>query len=109
MIVSEKYKFVFIKAQRIGGTSVHRYLVEHGACQFGDKYDIQGNHETYLQAKEELPDIDDYFLFGVVRNPFDRAWSYSKYISKFSVDTAENGPSEDWDRNLTNRVRQGDE
>ena len=81
MIVSDSHKFVFIKPQRVAGTSIQKYLVDHETCGFHDKYATpdRGNHETYIEIADKLPNFSDYYIFSIVRNPYDRLWSYAKY------------------------------
>lgn len=81
MIVSDSHKFVFIKPQRVAGTSIQKYLVDHETCDFYDEYATpdRGNHETYIEIANKLPNISDYYIFSIVRNPYDRLWSYAKY------------------------------
>lgn len=54
---------------KTGGTSIEDTLGLDGA-----------RHNTALQYREHFPDIwEKYFTFGIVRNPWDRVFSYYIY------------------------------
>lgn len=99
MIISHKYKYIFIKPGKVAGTSIEIALAKH--CGPDDiitkisEYDPEAddtryqqpsrnykalgfyNHITPAEIKEKVDkDIwDDYYKITVVRNPWDRAIS----------------------------------
>jgi len=78
MIISHKYKFIFVKAQKVGGTSIEDALSKH--C---DKNDViarrkktattLGYHASAMEIKRKVgyPIWNRYFKFSIVRNPWD--------------------------------------
>tara|TARA_B100000035_G_C20956246_1_gene534344 strand:- start:583 stop:1170 length:588 start_codon:yes stop_codon:yes gene_type:complete len=80
-------KFVFIHPQKCAGTSLRTILRDkytNGKCKL--KYEPRGSgHWRAKQWAEHIKnttgeDISDYFVFGVVRNPWDRAVSYYHHL-----------------------------
>lgn len=67
MIISDKHKFIFIHVYRTGGSSVDQ--------AFGGNMKGMNTH-TKL---ETIPNWQDYFSFGFVRNPWDRTLSSYHY------------------------------
>lgn len=96
MLVSHKYKFIFIKTSKTAGTSVEAFFeqyclplgeweLSHSRNQYigstgmiggrGDGlHDILHSHMSAKAVKKLLTpeQWDTYFKFSVVRNPFDR-------------------------------------
>lgn len=86
MLISHKYKFIFIHNPRTGGTSIRKMLYP---CL--SETDIKGSdnnpyyfHSTALELQQEIPsDIwNSYFKFVFVRNPWDKAVSQYYYFSQ---------------------------
>lgn len=86
MVISHKYRFIFIAVPKTAGTSMHNYLLKHDPnCRY-----IYGNqptgverlqkHSTALQALCHFPRY--YFSFCFVRNPWDRAASYHEMLKR---------------------------
>lgn len=90
MIISHKYRFIFIKTIKTAGTSIEAYLspycgaddvftpvvppeAGHEARNFGGYY----NHMSAWQVRKAVgPDIwNGYFKFCVERNPWDKTVS----------------------------------
>jgi len=74
MVVSEKYKYVFIELYFTGSTAIHEEL-----CECYDGHPVQKKHAKYhrfLQSatKEEK----QYFAFSGIRNPMDMV--VSQYV-----------------------------
>ena len=102
MIISHKYRFIFIKTQKTAGTSLEVFL--SGVC---DKKDIitpifphvpphkPRNYEglgfyNHISAREIIGKIDDdiwneYFKFCVERNPWDKTISHYYMLSSRAV------------------------
>jgi Sulfotransferase family len=91
MIISHKYKFVFVKTYKTAGTSLEAYLSDccgdedilteiyppvsnHQARNVGAYY----NHMPACHIRRALGDSlwDSYFKFCVERNPWDKVLSY---------------------------------
>lgn len=71
MIINHEKKFIFVHVFRTGGTSIDR--------AFG-KWALPPN-ETHKRL-ETIPNWQDYFSFGFVRNPWDRTLSGHMYQTK---------------------------
>ena len=69
---NDDYKFIFIHIPKTGGTSI-----ESALCR---KEPDHRKHISFSQYESELGSgIKSYFVFSVVRNPWDRMVSYWKY------------------------------
>jgi hypothetical protein len=75
MLISHKYKFLFVAVPKTATTSIQECLLEFGDCEL-----VPPKHKYAKQAKAELaPEIwDEYFKFAFVRNPYD--WMLSWYF-----------------------------
>ena len=84
MLISHKYKFVFISIPKTGSTSIRNSL-----SQYGDVFSsTDPNSPVYLHIKskqlkkyfiENKWNWDDYFKFAFVRNPWDSMVSQYYY------------------------------
>lgn len=112
MIISHKYKFIFIKPTKVAGTSIEIALAKH--CGKKDiitpitKYNPSSDSEKYKQPIKNYEELsfynhigpydikqkigkevwDNYYKFTVVRNPWDQAVSrffWNKKGSKFPL------------------------
>ena len=103
MIISPKYKFVFIATEKTGCTSVYNSLEN-----IDDTKKIIGNlvpkdRNNYLYSKHTScseftnnhSDFNDYFKFAFVRNPWDRVVSWYNFSMKIK--------NSDKDRNITGK------
>ncbi len=78
MVISHKYKYLFVELPLTGSTAVSKELRE--------QYDgslILAKHSTYLNFLADATEEErSYFVFSAVRNPLDQAAShYFKYKS----------------------------
>lgn len=91
MIISHKYRFIFIKTRKTAGTSIEAYL-----SQFCSKEDILtpvippldnhiarnwGEYYNHIKASDVRDTLDtriwdEYYKFCVERNPWDKTLSY---------------------------------
>ena len=84
-MISHKHKFIFVHVPKTGGTSIEAlfypprrpwktsYVGFHG---WDDKNKIWMQHATIQQVNDlYMGDLSEYFKFGFVRNPWDRAVS----------------------------------
>ena len=79
MIISPKYKFVFIANSKTGSTSIHetllncvkdKNLIDESRVNLGDK------HLSCRNLIEQRPQYKNYFKFAFTRNPWDRVVSW---------------------------------
>jgi hypothetical protein len=108
MLVSHRYKFIYLKAKKVAGTSIESYLerycismdeeaiytTKHDADSKSDNHGIIGNrmsgksdgiwynHKTVPEIKKDLPtDVwGTYFKICNIRNPYDMmvSWYHSQ-------------------------------
>ena len=90
MIISHKYKFVFIHIPKTGGSWVKKVLlkidpdaldVEHDVFPQDERY---GHYKFYeIQDWEIYDEIKSYLFFAVMRHPLKRLVSYYNYINGY--------------------------
>jgi hypothetical protein len=78
MLISEKYKFIFIHIQKTGGTSLMEVLSE----TIPDLRPLCFKHDGATEGIAELGEDEwkKYFKFAFVRNPWDRMVSWYSMI-----------------------------
>jgi len=94
MLISHKHKFVFIHISKNAGTSISKVLSPYSEIKATNlhkrKYALYRQHTTASQLKTIFEnhgwDWNEYFSFGIVRNPWARI--VSKY--EFWKQTANN-------------------
>lgn len=71
-MIDDKHKFIFIHIPKTGGTSIEN--------AFKKRIKSNRKHLTVSDYENELEsDIEKYFIFSVIRNPWDKLISYWKY------------------------------
>lgn len=107
MIISHKYKFIFIHVPKTGGTSISdalkescslvypaRILTENEINKFGIDGKFEGTWSHHLPA-EQLKKVvgeqkwNTYFKFGFIRNPFDLLVSEYFFMKEKKIDGRE--------------------
>ena len=96
-MISFKHKFIFIHCQKTGGRSIERCLekyIEYDTHTYNastiDTNPVMfkggGSHTPlmsyYNRWKPEYGSIYDFFKFGCIRNPWERAISFWLYWQK---------------------------
>ena len=101
VLISHRYKFIYIKNKKVAGTSVEAYfekycmdpstkhVVKHKLDSAITDYGIVGNrengkktkyynHMNAIKIKRYIGDdiFNSYFKFCVIRNPYDKVVSY---------------------------------
>jgi hypothetical protein len=86
MLISDRKKFIFLHNPKAAGSSIHSTL-----AQYDDRDNFYWDHEDNaklsrvvdkahitlddLSVYADSPLIEDYFVFGFVRNPYSRVYS----------------------------------
>lgn len=77
MIISEKFKYIFIGLPMTGSTAISRELIENY-----DGKSILYKHSNINNLKKQNITIEDYYIFTIYRDPIDMCFSqYNKIIS----------------------------
>ena len=79
IIVSPEKKFIYMKATKTAGTSILRGVLEPNITGIFHQKDHPERFQNWL---DEITDqqLEDYFIFAIVRNPWDRVVSIASYF-----------------------------
>ena len=77
MLTSRSHNMVFIHVQKTGGRSVNKVLWNH----FDDLTRLGRRHATLAEGLGESSEFANCFVFGFVRNPWDRLVSWYSMIA----------------------------
>ena len=79
IIVCPERKFIYMKATKTAGTSVLRGVLEPKISGIIHQKDHPQEFQTWLDGiTDEI--LADYFIFTIVRNPWDRVVSITSYF-----------------------------
>ena len=82
IMISHKYKCIFIHIQRTAGSSVESWICKKHWWTF----EPETKYILASQAKELYKDYwDEYFKFSIVRNPWDRMVSYLRFSGMLRI------------------------
>ena len=84
MILSYNPKLIFIHLPKTGGTSFTHGLRPYlkGKVVYGSQQNPDWKHHVRAKDfKSRLPDYDDFFTFTIVRNPYDRIYSWCSMMN----------------------------
>ena len=74
MVISERHKFLFLHLPKNAGTSITNALKGYGeVCN-------QPTQHLTLSQIQRQHDVKGYRIFGVVRNPWDRLYSFYNFM-----------------------------
>lgn len=92
VIISDKYKYIFIHIPKTGGRSVSQALLTHGEGRFLEKFKNDADtgegvpssfvKHAYAKSVRNMLGTDIYDsmeTFAFVRNPYERLWSLYRY------------------------------
>mgnify|MGYP005849038579 CR=1 FL=1 len=102
MLISHKYKFIFVKTRKTAGSSIEVYLLdylkgsdyvftgfpEHNLPAHNLPLDNKHGHSGWQWIKKNYPyEWENYFTFAVDRNPWDRFvslyyWEMEQHVQK---------------------------
>lgn len=105
MLISHQHKFVTIDIPKTGSRSLRESLHPMGIIDVvGKPYPNEAfyQHGTALDCARDLKTIDcnfhDYYSFCVVRNPWDRYFSFFKYFKNYGEKYMRRDESIHWGR-----------
>lgn len=87
MIVCQNKKFVFVKTNKIAGTTIVDTLAKKVSFDDSLRNLSKGDHESYQLISHKI-NLDDFFVFTFVRNPWDRLVSMYKYLKDIEIPNA---------------------
>lgn len=82
MISHNDPKFIFIHLPKNAGSSVTKALANYKGV---DREELRPQKYKFIYArnlKEVVPNPKDYFIFSVIRNPWERVVSYFHYLQQ---------------------------
>lgn len=92
MMVSHERRMLFVHVQKTGGSTIDTMLEQ----AVPDAQYLQGlrggRHARLGPALKEYPELTDYFIFGFVRNPWARMYSWWAMIKRAEADAAAGKP-----------------
>lgn len=86
-MIDREHEFIFIHIPKTGGTSIEKTIWsnhrDNSSYGWDNKHSIWKQHAT-IQQVQDLYDIniDNFFKFAIVRNPWDRAVSDYKWWTR---------------------------
>lgn len=105
IIVCEEKKFIYMKAAKTAGSSILRAFLEP---RLPGKIIHQKDHpEKFSNWLESISDekLEEYFIFAVVRNPWDRVVSNASYFKIPFQDFIDNFDEHMKDERILNHAR----
>lgn len=105
MIIDHTHNFIFVHVPKTAGTSITEALLPLGGTYETAHRPARGIHEGHPEEWE------NYFTFGVIRNPYARAVSWWRFLKKKAREKAEAydpGSFDNWVLNLDNDHPQED-
>ena len=81
-MICRKNKFIFVHIPKTGGTSIEK-LFDDSFYGWDEKHCLWKQHCSIHQMQSVYGiDIDNYYKFSIIRNPWDRAVSDYKYWTR---------------------------
>ena len=91
MLISNKHKFITIDIPKTATRSLRETLLPQNVIDIAGEPNLSADfyqHGTAMQCSESLQKLNknfsDYFSFVIVRNPWDRYYSFFKYFKEYA-------------------------
>ncbi len=91
MLISHKHKFITIDIPKTGTRSFRESLLPLGVIDIVGEPNLNADfyqHGTARQCRDSLQKLNknfsEYFSFTIVRNPWDRYYSFFKYFKEYA-------------------------
>ena len=89
MMVSHERRVLFVHVQKTGGSTIDRML-EGAIPDIAYLRGLKGGRHARLSAAlKEHPELKEYFIFGFVRNPWARMYSWYAMMRRAEIQAAE--------------------
>jgi hypothetical protein len=89
IIVCPDRKFIYMKSAKTAGSSILRGLLEEQIDGIIHQKDHPQEFDAWLEGIDDQA-LEEYFIYSVVRNPWDRAVSISRYFDMSLADFLKN-------------------
>jgi hypothetical protein len=103
MLISHKHKFITIDIPKTGSRSLRESLYPLGLIDIAGESFVEADfyqHDTAIRAKKQFAkhnfDWNDYFKFTIVRNPWQRYFSFFKYFKSYGEKYMRRDESINW-------------
>ena len=103
MLISHKHKFITIDIPKTGTRSFRESLYPLGLIDIVGEPFVEADfyqHDTAIRAKKQFAkhnfDWNDYFKFTIVRNPWQRYFSFFKYFKSYGEKYLRRDESINW-------------
>lgn len=88
MLISHKFKFISIDIPKTGTKSLRKALMPLGIIDISGSYntnfDRHASADSCIKAMQKInKNFHDYYSFCVIRNPWDRYFSFFKYYKEY--------------------------
>ena len=85
MVISHKDKWIYLATPKCASSSLNKMLEKQKHTNHNIDNSVGTiNHMSYVECKQMLADegvdIDDYFVFSFVRNPWSKIVSFYKWL-----------------------------
>jgi hypothetical protein len=79
VIISDSHRLLFVHVQKTGGVTLTNLL----KSQLDDVRSVHKRHAPLRRILAKEPELGDYWIFGFVRNPWDRMVSWWSMIENW--------------------------
>lgn len=83
-MISYKHKFIFLHVPKTGGRSIEKFFKSKNILHDSSFYQITPDPHHSLGEYSDMLNINNFFKFAFVRNPFDRVLSEYFYIKRWN-------------------------